>query len=126
MQWHPRRTSAATALLRSPERARRGRSAERGAAPQSRIRARVDTSQVTLPDALVELVPTLAEGVHDVWAGQRESDGWSYGPRRDDAEKQHPGLVEYALLPESEREYDRVVVTQVLKMLLALGYQIVR
>jgi len=86
----------------------------------------VDTSQVTLPEALVELIPTLAESVHNVWAGQRAAEGWRYGPRRDDAEKQHPGLVDFGALPESEREYDRVVVTEVLKVLLALGYRIVR
>lgn len=89
-------------------------------------RRRVDTSGVRLPDALVELVPVLAENVHEVWAGQRASEGWRYGPSRDDLAKQHPGLVDFAALPESEREYDRLVVTEVLKALLALGYRIER
>ena len=84
----------------------------------------VDTSGVTLPEALLQLVPTLAQNVHEVWAGQRAAEGWRYGPARDDARKRHPGLVEYDELPESEREYDRAVATEVLKALVALGYRI--
>jgi len=97
-----------------------------GAPSERAEHGRVDTSGVTLPDALLSLVPTLAQNVHEVWAGQRSAEGWRYGPARDDERKHHPGLVKYDALPESEREYDRAVATEVLKALLALGYRIER
>ena len=67
----------------------------------------IATSQITLPADLVELTERLAENAHDLWAAQRLADGWTLGPRRDDALKQHPCLVPYAQLPESEKRYDR-------------------
>jgi hypothetical protein len=51
-------------------------------------------------------------------------DGWTYGPHRDDAKRTHPCLVPYEQLPESEKEYDRVMVNEALKAILALGYRI--
>jgi hypothetical protein len=50
------------------------------------------------------------------------SEGWSYGVWREDSNKQHPDLVPYNQPPESEREYDCEVVTEVLKVIVALGY----
>lgn len=82
----------------------------------------LDTSDVQLPDALVTLLERLAENTHDVWAAQRIKDGWTYGPKRDDANKKHPCLVPYADLPESEKEYDRTTAGETLKAVMALGY----
>jgi hypothetical protein len=59
-----------------------------------------------------------------VWAAQRTADGWSYGPERDDVMRKHPCLVPYSDLPESERTYDRKMVTETIRALLALGYSI--
>jgi hypothetical protein len=84
----------------------------------------LDTSRVVLPHAVASLAERLAENTHEVWSSQRIADGWAYGPRRDDALKQHPGLVPYNELDESEKEYDRRVVSEVLKSVLALGYRI--
>ncbi|MGD0262410.1 MAG: RyR domain-containing protein [Verrucomicrobiota bacterium] len=86
--------------------------------------APIATSQITLPAGLVELTEKLAENAHDLWARQRLADGWTLGPRRDDALKQHPCLVPYAELPESEKRYDREAATGTLKAILALGYRI--
>jgi hypothetical protein len=33
-------------------------------------------------------------------------------------------MVPYALLPESEKEYDRIMAEDTLKLLIALGYKI--
>lgn len=85
----------------------------------------LDTSRVTLPDSLSALLEKLAENTHEVWAVQRIKDGWTYGPQRNDAAKKHPCLVPYDQLPESEKEYDRNSATETLKLVLALGYQIV-
>lgn len=84
----------------------------------------LDTSGVVLPDALLGLLERLAENTHDVWAGQRIKDGWTYGPTRDDANKKHPCLIPYADLPESEKEYDRKTAAETLKAVMALGYQV--
>jgi len=45
----------------------------------------------------------LARNAHDIWARQRLADGWNSGPGRDDAAKEHPCLVPYKDLPESEK-----------------------
>ncbi len=86
----------------------------------------IDTTRVVLPDELLALIEQLAEHTHDTWALQRLADGWTYGPRRDDAHKQHPDLVDYAQLSEAEKQYDRATALQALKAVVALGYRIVR
>ena len=85
-----------------------------------------DTSHIELAPGLKELVEQLAENTHDVWAQQRILSGWTYGPHRDDAAKQHPGLVPYNELSESEKEYDRKTSLETVKLLSALGYTVQR
>jgi RyR domain len=84
----------------------------------------IDTSRVQLPPDLEELVERLAENNHDVWAKKRIDEGWRYGPRRDDDAKQHPDLVKYDQLSESEKEYDRKTVVEALKAIFAFGYEL--
>lgn len=86
----------------------------------------LDTSSVELPETLSELTETLARNVHEVWAAARLSQGWSYGPRRDDLRKTHPCLVPYDELPESEKEYDRQTSQETLKLILRAGFKIER
>jgi RyR domain len=85
----------------------------------------VDTSKVSLAD-IQTLLEDLARNAHEIWAQKRIQDGWVYGPQRDDARRTHPCLVPYEQLPESEKEYDRVMVNETLKTILALGYRIVK
>jgi hypothetical protein len=85
----------------------------------------IDTSNAKL-DELQPLLEKLAQNAHEVWAQKRIEDGWTLGPRRDDAQRKHPCLVPYEQLPESEKEYDRALVNQTLKTILALGYRIVK
>ena len=84
----------------------------------------IDTSKVQLPKGLTKLLEQLAEHNHEVWATQRMQDGWKLGAARDDKKKLHPCLVPYAELPESEKDYDRNTVLEVLKAITALGYRI--
>lgn len=84
----------------------------------------IDTSRVRLPATITDLIERLAEHNHDIWAAERMRNGWTYGPQRDDAKKQHPDLVPYADLPESEKEYDRKTAVGLLKAIVALGYRI--
>jgi hypothetical protein len=67
----------------------------------------IDTSDVELPQQLIDLGEQIAKNVHDVWSLGRINEGWTYGPERNDAEKKHPCLVPYEELPESEKDYDR-------------------
>lgn len=84
----------------------------------------METSGVTLNEELDRLTEFLAENSHDTWARTRFDQGWRYGPARDDIRKEHPCLVPYSQLPESEKQYDRAAVLETLKAILALGYQI--
>ncbi|BCM94235.1 hypothetical protein IAD21_06138 [Abditibacteriota bacterium] len=84
--------------------------------------APIDTSAIALDEPLADLMEVVARNTHEVWAMQRLSDGWSYGPHRNDERKEHPGLVAYEELSESEKDYDRVVAQQVIKTILALGF----
>lgn len=86
----------------------------------------LDTSQIELGGELRELAERLARNAHDVWARGRLAEGWRYGPRRDDARKETPDLVPYEELPESEKAYDRAMVAETLKAIIALGYRIER
>lgn len=84
----------------------------------------IDTSRVKLTDDILELTELLSRNAHDIWARQRLADGWRHGPRRDDARKEHPSLVPYEELSESEKEYDRSTVLETLKAMIAMGYRV--
>jgi hypothetical protein len=86
----------------------------------------IDTSHVELAADIVGLTEKLAENAHEVWAKQRFEQGWTHGPRRDDSARKHPCLVPYADLPDEEKEYDRATAMQTLKVILSLGYTIVK
>ncbi|MCA9124691.1 MAG: Ryanodine receptor Ryr [Planctomycetaceae bacterium] len=84
----------------------------------------INTEEVQLSGEILELTEHLAENAHDIWAAQRLKDGWTYGPKRDDTAKQHPCLIPYADLPDSEKQYDRNAALESLKAIIALGYRI--
>lgn len=84
----------------------------------------MDTSDVQLPQELNELVEKMAKNVHEVWAQSRISQGWTYGPERNDALKHHPCLVPYEDLPEEEKAYDRDTALGTLKLICKLGFKI--
>ena len=85
----------------------------------------IDTSNVRIPDELLELTERIAENTHDVWAASRIAEGWKYGPVRDDKLKATPCLVPYDQLPEIEKDYDRRTSMETIKLILKLGYQII-
>ena len=85
-----------------------------------------DLSDVELGDDLVELREAIAENAHEVWAAKRRAEGWTYGPLRDDKLKQTPDMVPYAKLPEKEKEYDRQMAMDTIKLLKKLGYDLVK
>ena len=84
----------------------------------------MDVSDVLLPEELDELVEKLAENVHEVWAKSRMDQGWTYGPERSDALKQHPCLVPYCDLPEVEKAYDRDTALGTLRFIVKAGFKL--
>lgn len=84
----------------------------------------IDTGDVSLPEELTILGEKIAENVHEVWAAGRISEGWTYGTKRNDVLKQHPCLIPYNELPESEKNYDRHTAMETLKVITKLGFKI--
>ena len=84
----------------------------------------IDLEYVELPDSFDELREAIAENAHDRWALERQSEGWTYGPKRDDSKLETPDMVPYAQLPESEKQYDRLLAEDTIKLFIALGYKI--
>ena len=86
----------------------------------------VDISDVELDSTLMELVEVMAKNVHEVWAETRIKDGWRYGETRNDERLEHPCLIPYEELPDSEREYDRNTAIGTLKLIHKLGFKITK
>jgi len=84
----------------------------------------LDTSAIRLSPVLLELTEQIAANVHEVWAQQRIADGWRYGKERNDERKEHPCLVPYDELPDSEKQYDRNTAMETLKVIKLLGFEI--
>ncbi|XP_012869761.1 PREDICTED: ryanodine receptor 3 [Dipodomys ordii] len=84
----------------------------------------VDTSQVVLPPHLEKIRDRLAENIHELWGMNKIELGWTFGKIRDDNKRQHPCLVEFSKLPETEKNYNLQMSTETLKTLLALGCHI--
>uniref|UniRef100_A0A8C9X3E5 Ryanodine receptor 3 n=1 Tax=Sander lucioperca TaxID=283035 RepID=A0A8C9X3E5_SANLU len=81
----------------------------------------VDTSQIVLPPHLDNVRDKLAENIHELWGMNKIELGWTYGKVRDDNKRQHPCLVDFSKLPETERNYNVQMSSETLKTLLALG-----
>lgn len=86
----------------------------------------IDVDSIPLDGDLEELQEAIAENAHDVWAEARKKEGWTYGKERDDSNKLHPDLIPYTALPESEKEYDRIMAFNTIKLVKKLGFDIVK
>uniref|UniRef100_A0AAZ3NWR2 Ryanodine receptor Ryr domain-containing protein n=1 Tax=Oncorhynchus tshawytscha TaxID=74940 RepID=A0AAZ3NWR2_ONCTS len=75
----------------------------------------VDTSQVVQPPHLDNVRDRLAENIHELWGMNKIELGWSYGKFRDDNKRQHPCLVDFTKLPETERNYNLQMSSETLK-----------
>ncbi|HSH93466.1 MAG TPA: TRAFs-binding domain-containing protein, partial [Roseimicrobium sp.] len=70
----------------------------------------------------MRLSELFAENTHAVWARDRVAEGWHWGPFRDDIKKEHPSLIPYADLSDSEKQLDRNAALETVKTLISLGY----
>lgn len=84
----------------------------------------VDTGTIFLSPELSVLTESISKNIHDVWGRRRMDEGWKWGPSRNDVKKTTPCLIPYEELPEIEKEYDRSMVLETIKMIIALGYKI--
>lgn len=85
----------------------------------------INVEDIDLDADLEDLTEAIAENAHDIWARARMDEGWTYGPVRDDGRKQHPDLVPYAQLPDSEKQYDRLMAMNTLRLVRRLGFEII-
>src|SRR5688572_9820979 len=60
---------------------------------------------------------------HEAWCESKRRDGWTWGERKDAAQKTHPSLVSFDALPASERKKDeiRIAVVQALAPVLGIA-----
>lgn len=56
------------------------------------------------------LLGNTPEQSHDNWVRFKVTNGWTLGPVKDEATKQHPLLVPYDELPESQKVKDHLFV----------------
>ncbi len=85
----------------------------------------INVEDIDLDTNLEELTEAIAENAHDIWARARMDEGWTYGPVRNDDLKQHPDLIPYSQLPDSEKEYDRIMAMNTLRLVRRLGFDII-
>ena len=86
----------------------------------------IDVDKIPLDGDLEELQEAIAENAHDVWAAARIKEGWTYGEERDDVNLKHPDLIPYTALPDCEKEYDRIMAFNTIKLVKKLGFDIVK
>lgn len=86
----------------------------------------IDTSKVELDEGILELAELLSKNTHEVWAVGKLKEGWTYGPIIDSDLKQHPSLIPYEELSEEQKDYDRNTSIETLKVLISLGFEIIK
>ncbi len=57
---------------------------------------------------IVENPDATPEDSHKSWLSQKRMEGWSYGPVKDAAKKEHPCFLDYDQLPQAQRSKDYI------------------
>lgn len=84
----------------------------------------INVEDVELDDELMELTEAIAENAHEVWGWNRYNEGWRYGKKRNDDLKLHPDMIPYSELSESEKQYDRALAMNTIRLVKKLGFNI--
>jgi hypothetical protein len=91
----------------------------------SKLRALGWHASTSIEDAPPPIAPAdlelLARQEHERWSRDRWLGGWTYGAKRDDAERHHPNLLPYEQLSEALQGLDRKTVTSLPALLADLG-----
>ncbi len=85
-----------------------------------------DTSEVILSEEILNMTEMIARNTHENWAKNKMDDGWTYGEELDEEKRTHPCLTEYDNLSEEDKDYDRVTAMETIKLLLKMGYKIIK
>lgn len=90
----------------------------------------LDVSSVNINPELMELIELIAENAHDVWAVDKMKAGFSYAPADPVTGKEKDGnfnhyLIPYTMLEEKDKEPDRKMALQTIKLVKRLGYRLV-
>lgn len=67
----------------------------------------------------------LARNSHEVWAKQRQEDGWRYGTTRDDSKKVHPSLRPFGQLSDRDRAYNESAAREAIRVVHSFAFAIV-
>lgn len=86
----------------------------------------IDTNDVELRAEISALGEAIAENAHEIWASIRKAEGWRYGQKRNDEERLTPSMVPYAELSEREKQSNRDMAMQTIKLIHKLGYDIIK
>lgn len=81
----------------------------------------IHVDSIPLNEDLEELIEAIAENAHEIWAEKMIERGWSYGKTRDEEKKQDPCILPYTALPDDEKEYDRLMAYNTIKLVKKLG-----
>jgi hypothetical protein len=71
-------------------------------------------------------IEKLAKLEHDRYVKQKFTDGWKQASKTDKSKKLHRFLVDWDILPETEKEKDRVLVRGIPQILARAGYIMVK
>ena len=90
----------------------------------------IDVSGVTLSPDLEELIDTIAENTHNVWAVDKikKNPGIRYAPKDENGNEiqgHNHFLLPYSELSDEDKEYDIQMATQTIKLLKRIGYRLV-
>ena len=83
----------------------------------------IDVESITLNPELEELTDFIAENAHDVWAKDKKADGYTYAPVDDKTHNHY--LKPFSMLSEKDKEPDRRMAINTIKLLKRMGYRIV-
>lgn len=84
----------------------------------------INVDKVVLPKEIAELTEYIAENTHEEWAKQRMREGWTFATKTNKKLKQSFDLIPYCELLDNEKEYDRKMAMNTLRVLYKLGYKI--
>jgi hypothetical protein len=77
-------------------------------------------------DLTEDNVELLARMEQHRWFTERTEDGWTYGPHRDDAARQHPDLTPWELLSTVARDKNRDSIREFADIIADAGFRIVQ
>lgn len=86
----------------------------------------INVDDVVLPKDIAALTEYIAENTHEEWAKQRLKEGWTFASKTNKKRKQSFDLVPYCELLDKEKEYDRKMAMNTLKVLCKYGYVVER